>query len=124
VADALMEPEMDRDSLLQAPGNSPIEQKLNLEAALQARQQDEFDRLTAQGRNLGKLFLLNRTASYDWLHSMTQREGSDHATIGIVNRRESRHRTPLAEARELSAVDAPFGGDDQPPALRQKTFSI
>jgi len=70
LADALMEPELSRDALLQAAGASPIEKKLNLEKDLQARQKSEYDRLLAQGRNLGKLMLLNRQASYEWLNSL------------------------------------------------------
>lgn len=81
LADALMEPELSREALLQAPGNSAIEKKLNLERALQERQKEEFDRLTAQGRNLGKLFLLDRRASYDWLSSLCGLDGQDNAPV-------------------------------------------
>ena len=38
VADALMEPELNRESLWKAPGASAIEKKVNLEAALQEKQ--------------------------------------------------------------------------------------
>jgi hypothetical protein len=41
LADALMEPELDREWLLKAPGASAIEKKLNLEAALQEKQREE-----------------------------------------------------------------------------------
>jgi hypothetical protein len=79
--DALMEPELDRSSLLRAPGASSIERKLNLEAALQERHKDEFNRYISQGRNLGKLFLLNRAASYEWLNSMVRPDGAPPVAI-------------------------------------------
>jgi hypothetical protein len=94
LADALMEPELDREMLLKTPGASAIEKKLNLEAALQERQKEEFDRLAAQGRNLGKLFLLNRPASYDWLNAMTRPEGSSSAVI------------PALLAEDLAAIES------------------
>jgi hypothetical protein len=81
LVDALMEPELDRESLLKMPGNSAIERKLNLEAALQEQQKEECNRLAAQGINLGKLFLLNRKQSCDWLNAMTRPEGSPCAII-------------------------------------------
>jgi len=90
----LMEPELDREMLLKTPGASAIEKKLNLEAALQERQKEEFDRLAAQGRNLGKLFLLNRPASYDWLNAMTRPEGSSSAVI------------PALLAEDLAAIES------------------
>ncbi len=85
LADALMEPLLDRKMLMQTPGASAIERKLNLEAALQAQQKEEFDRLRAQGTNLGKLFLLNRPTSYEWLNSMTQPEGSPPTPIPALS---------------------------------------
>jgi len=85
LADSLMEPLLDRKTLMQTPGASSIERKLNLEAALQAQQKEEFDRLLAQGINLGKLFLLNRHTSYEWLNSMTQPEGSAPAPIPTLS---------------------------------------
>lgn len=81
LADALMEPHLSRQALLAAPGNSAIEKKLNLERALAESQQEEFDRLAAQGKNLGKLFLLNRQASNTWLNSIKSQAGT--ATKGI-----------------------------------------
>src|SRR5579864_2651143 len=63
LADALMEPELSREALMQTPGESTIEKKLNLEKCLQEKHKAEYDRLLAQGRNLGKLMLLNRHAS-------------------------------------------------------------
>lgn len=74
LADALMEPELSREALLNAPGNSAIEKKLSLEKHLQKAQQPQFEHLLAQGRNLGKLILLNRQASYDWLSSLNTAE--------------------------------------------------
>ena len=89
LADALMEPELDRESLLKAPGASAIEKKLNLEAALQERQKDEFNRLVRQGRNLGKLFLLNRSASREWLNAMNPPERAGHSTIPALTAHET-----------------------------------
>jgi len=70
LADALMEPELSRDALVQSIGASAIEKKVNLENSLQKKQKSEYERLLAQGRNLGKLMLLNRPTSYDWLNSL------------------------------------------------------
>lgn len=70
LADALMEPELSREALLDAPGVSTIDKKLNLEKHLRQQKNSEYERLLAQGRNLGKLVLLNRQASYDWLNSL------------------------------------------------------
>jgi hypothetical protein len=70
LADALMEPELSREALMQAAGTSPIEKKLNLEKDLHTRQKVEYDRLLAQGHSLGRLMLLNRQASYEWLNSL------------------------------------------------------
>jgi hypothetical protein len=98
--DALIEPELDRKSLLKAPGDSAIEKKLNLEAALQERQKVEFDRLAAQGRNLGKLFLLNRSASCEWLNAMPQPEGSGQATIPSLSAQEHAAIERLLKQRE------------------------
>jgi len=100
LADALMEPELDRESLVNAPGASAIEKKLNLEAALQTRQKEEFDRLAAQGRNLGKLFLLNRQASCEWLNSMPRPEGSGHATIPSLSGQDQAAIEHLLKQRE------------------------
>ncbi len=77
LADALMEPELTQEALLQAKGASAIEKKINLEACLQQSHKPEYERLLAQGRNLGKLILLNRQASYDWLNSLGS---ADHST--------------------------------------------
>lgn len=71
LADALMEPELSHRALLQAPGRSAIEKKVNLENSLKERQQMEYEHLLAQGINLGRLMLLNRTASYEWLNSFS-----------------------------------------------------
>jgi hypothetical protein len=70
LADALMEPQLNRDALWRAPGATTIEKKLNLEKSLQDGHREEYGRLLAQGMNLGKLMLLNRTVSYDWLNSL------------------------------------------------------
>ena len=100
LADAMMEPELNRESLLQAPGASAIEKKLNLEAALQERQKEEFNRLAAQGRNLGKLFLLNRPASCEWLDAMARTEGSGHAAIPPLPAQEHAAIEHLLKERE------------------------
>jgi len=88
LADALMEPELDREMLMKAPGASAIEKKLNLETALQERQKEEFNRLAGQGRNLGKLFLLDRAASYEWLNSMARPDESGNAAIPSLTAQE------------------------------------
>jgi len=100
LADALMEPELDRELLLKAPGVSAIEKKLNLEAALQEKQREEFNRLAAQGRNLGKLFLLDRAASYDWLNSMIPAGGSVQAPIPSLSEQERAAIECLLRRRE------------------------
>lgn len=94
VADALMEPGLNREALLLAPGVSMIERKQNLEAALQESQRAEFQRLLAQGRNLAKLFLLDRPTSYDWLEAMRQPEGVPNPPI------------PAPSPDELNAIAA------------------
>ena len=100
LADALMEPQLNRKMLLQAQGASAIEKKLNLEAALQERHKDEFERLVAQGLNLGKLFLLNRQTSYEWLNTMTQPEGSQPIPIPALTDEEREKIERLLKERE------------------------
>lgn len=100
LADALMEPELNRENLLKAPGASSIEKKLNLEAALQEKKKEEFDRLAAQGGNLGKLFLLNRHASYDWLNSMARPDGLGPPAIPPLTADERAAIASLLEQRE------------------------
>ncbi|HEY3860964.1 MAG TPA: hypothetical protein VGO59_03680 [Verrucomicrobiae bacterium] len=92
LVDALMEPELNQDSLLRAPGASAIDKKLNLEAALQERQKEEFERLAAQGRNLGRLFLYNRATSYEWIYGLTSADGT----------------VPPLSAREQAAIEKLF----------------
>jgi hypothetical protein len=81
LADALMEPELTREALLQAPGASTIEKKLNLEEHLQQKQRQEYELLLRQGQNLGKLMLLNRKTSYDWLNSIKNPRGIEDGGI-------------------------------------------
>ena len=100
VADALMEPELNHQALLGAPGLSAIEKKLNLERALQARQTEEFTRLVAQGKNLGRLFLLNRQASSDWLNSLKSPDGVEKAPIPAISADEQGVIERLLKARE------------------------
>jgi hypothetical protein len=100
LADALMEPELDRDALLKMPGASSIEKKMNLEAALEERQKEEFTRLFAQGLNLGKLFLLNRTDSYTWLNAMARPDGSGGGAIPPLSEHERASITRLLGDRE------------------------
>jgi hypothetical protein len=73
---------------LQAPGVSAIEKKLNLEAALQERQRGEFNRLLAQGQNLGKLILLDRPKSFQWLDSLKSPDEAGNAPIPPLTREE------------------------------------
>jgi hypothetical protein len=89
LADALMEPHLTRQALLSAPGVSAIEKKQNLERALEEEQEEEFKHLASQGRNLGKLFLLNRQASSTWLKQsivqiLKEREGFHPWTHRLV----------------------------------------
>jgi hypothetical protein len=100
LADALMEPELNREALLEAPGLSAIEKKLNLERALQERQKEEFHQLAAQGKNLGRLFLLNRQASSDWLNSLKSPKGVESATIPALARQEQGVIERLLKDRE------------------------
>jgi hypothetical protein len=100
LADALMEPELNQDALLKAPGLSAIEKKLNLEQALQERQKEEFTRLAAQGKNLGRLFLLNRQASSDWLNSIKSPEGAEKAAIPSLSAEEQGVIERLLKERE------------------------
>jgi hypothetical protein len=100
LADALMEPALDRESLLKAPGASAIEKKLNLEAALQEEHKREFLWLLAQGRNLGKLFLLNLPTSCKWLDSMTWSEDAGNTTIPSLSAEEQAAIERLLRERE------------------------
>jgi hypothetical protein len=81
VADALMEPELNGEALRKAPGGTAIEKKLNLEKALEESQKEEFNVLVARGRNLGRLILLDRRASCDWLNSITGSTGPSFSEI-------------------------------------------
>jgi hypothetical protein len=100
LADALMEPHLSRQALEKTPGASAIEKKLNLERALQQAQKEEFDRLVGQGRNLGKLFLLNRQASCSWLNSLTSSEGSANARIPPLTPEEQKVVLRVLRERE------------------------
>lgn len=100
LTDALMEPELSREALLRAPGESAIEKKLNLEKELQERQQVEFDQLVSQGKSLGKLMLLNRRASHDWLDSLKPQSGQQSARIPPLNAGEEAQIVRLFRERE------------------------
>jgi hypothetical protein len=100
LVDALMEPELSREALLAAPGSSSIERKLNLETMLQERQKEEFDLLLAHGRSLGKLMLLNRRASYDWLDSLRPRAGGEIAELPFLAPEEEAQIVRLLKERE------------------------
>ena len=100
VADALMEPELSREALLAAPGTSAIEKKLNLEAALQEHQRREYHRLLTQGQNLGKLILLNRSSSYEWLDSLKSPAGADNPPIPSLTQDELRTIARILKERE------------------------
>ena len=82
LADALMEPDLNQRALLSSPGASAIEKKVNLENSLKQRHQEEYDLLLAQGINLGRLMLLNRSASYEWLHSCASLGGHQSGEPG------------------------------------------
>jgi hypothetical protein len=85
LTDALMEPALNHEALRQAPGRTPIEKKLNLEKALEESHHEEFKELVARGRHLGRLMLLNRQASYDWLNSL-----KDGEIPGLTTEEEAR----------------------------------
>ena len=105
LADALMEPELSRDALLGACGTSPIEKKLNLEKDLQARHKREYEQLLAQGRNLGKLMLLNRPASYEWLNSIESQANSARSDGTREPSCESQQERPRDCIPELSTSE-------------------
>jgi hypothetical protein len=100
VADSLMEPELSRAALLQAPGSSAIERKTNLEQALQERQRQEYDRMISQGRNLSKLFLRNRKQSYDWLSSIQHLGGEEWGAISPLVAEDHEAIVRLLKERE------------------------
>ena len=81
LADALMEPHLSRQALLKAGGQTAIEKKIKLERVLEESQKDEFNRLAAQGKNLGKLFLLNRQESCTWLSSIKALNSDGYSVI-------------------------------------------
>ena len=95
-----MEPELNREALLAAPGASTIEKKLNLEAALQEQQRREYHRLLTQGQNLGKLILLDRQASYEWLESLKGPEGEPSPPIPSLTQEELRTIASTLKERE------------------------
>lgn len=100
LADALMEPHLSREALLNAPGGSSIEKKLNLERALLENEQDEFNRLLTQGRNLGKLFLLDRQSSCTWLGSLKSGDGLSCGSIPPLSPEEVAAVQRLLQRRE------------------------
>jgi hypothetical protein len=100
LADALMEPHLSREALVSAPGTSAIEKKLNLERSLEARQKEEFDRLVTQGRNLGKVFLLNREASCAWLNSLRGGDGAGNPPIPELAPEDQQAITRVLKERE------------------------
>jgi hypothetical protein len=100
VADALMEPELSREALLKALGSSAIEKKINLERALQERQQQEYNRLISQGRNLSKLFLLDRKSSCDWLNSIKSPDGLEFGVIPTLATEDHEAIVRLLKERE------------------------
>lgn len=100
VADALMEPELDREALLRTPGRTAIEKKLNLERALRESHQEEFNQLTIQGENLGKLFLLNRQDSYVWLNSIRNADAARNQVVPLLAAAERTRIERYLKARE------------------------
>lgn len=112
LVDALMEPELSREALLRAAGSSAIDKKLNLENHLQQTQKPQYERLLAQGRNLGKLILLNRQESYEWLNSLRVSDESESCS-GEARRRVESFGThdescipPMTEAEQALVVQA------------------
>jgi len=104
LADALMEPELNREALLRAPGVSSIEKKLNLEKSLQEQHRAEYEALLEQGINLGKLMLMNRKASYDWLNSM-EKNPSQALDVETSSRPgETGSRIPNLKGEEHEAI--------------------
>ncbi len=95
-----MEPELSRKALLKAPGASSIEKKVNLEQAVQERQRQEYNRLISQGRNLGKLFFLDRTASYDWLSAMKDADEAECVVIPPLSAEDHAAIVDLLKDRE------------------------
>ena len=100
LADALMEPHLTRQALLTALGASAIEKKQNLERALEEKHKDEFNRLTSQGRSLGKLFLLDRPASCTWLNSIKGPDGAGTGTIPPLSLQEAQAIERMLKQRE------------------------
>ena len=101
LADALMEPQLNQQALLEAEGASAIEKKLNLEKSLEARQQPEYERLLRQGRNLGKLTLLNRQQSYEWLNSVSISETAESTPLEA----RTNHGVPNLTKEEHTQID-------------------
>ena len=104
LADALMEPELNREALWRAPGASTIEKKLNLERSLQEGHREEYQRLLAQGMNLGKLMLLNREASYRWLNSLPDGGSAELCAEAAGGDGDNHSRIPELSAEERTAV--------------------
>jgi hypothetical protein len=100
LADALMEPHLSRRALLEAPGVSAIEKKQSLERALEENQKEEFARLASQGRNLGKLFLLNRQASCTWLRSIRSADAAPTCIIPPLTSEEEEAVLCILKERE------------------------
>lgn len=105
LADALMEPELSREALWGAEGVSAIDKKLNLEKHLQKAQKPEYDRLLAQGRNLGKLILLNRQASYDWLNTLRTADEISNGNSANAAPVEGDCIPPLTEVEQACIVE-------------------
>jgi hypothetical protein len=98
--DALMEPELSREALMKAPGRSTIEKKINLERALEECCQAEFKLLMARGKDLGRLMLLNRRTSYQWMNSIQGSDGSNDGEIPPLRREEHDAVTRKLKERE------------------------
>ena len=63
-------------------------------------QNEEFKRLVTQGRNLGKLFLLNRQASCTWLNSIQGPDGSATRVIPQLTPEEEQSILRILKERE------------------------
>jgi hypothetical protein len=96
-----MEPQLSHELLLKAPGQTAIEKKVNLERALEESHQKEFKVLLERGRDLGRLMLLNRQASYDWLNSI--KGFNDAANGGIPPLSAEEHAAIQEKLRQREA---------------------
>jgi hypothetical protein len=108
LADALMEPDLNQRALLQAPGASTIEKKTNLENSLKERHKPEYEHLLEQGINLGRLILLNRASSYEWLSALRTQCDTDTKDASPADSARAVCRIPRLTKDEYAAVSRSF----------------